>query len=307
MKVWNKLSELLKNKKSSDFALIIGAGIHAMAQNASNSPDNYEDLQKLKAWRHFLESTLEIPLCFQGPCCPTLIFEMHCLNQANDRTWDNAAAKKRELLALKQVSKNVQKIEEYALKSPEAYEKLCKLCRSKHVSDIISLNIDLVCERVLEKKLQKPIGQQNIVRHRLVCEKRIWHPHGDRELAKEMAFGIRRYSNELQIIEETRSKFKARERRNKFDKSVEPLTWTDLFFNKHLIFIGTSLSESEWDIWFALINRFRNFARKENKSHQPETFILSVEGDHAHLPSRIQRLEAPSYQTGWTWLVELLG
>jgi hypothetical protein len=157
---------------------------------------------------------------------------------------------------------------------------------------------------LLNNKLSKPIQTENISRHRLVSNKRIWHPHGDRLSASEMFFGLRRYSTELQVIEAARSKFKARERKNGFAKSVDTQTWPDLFFNKHLIFIGTSLSAAEWDIWFALVNRFRNFARK--KEHEPKTYVLTVSGDHEHLPKQIQRLECPCYDVGWQWLVDIL-
>ncbi len=38
--------------------------------------------------------------------------------------------------------------------------------------------------------------------------------------------------------------------------------------------MGADLSHSEWDIWFALVNRVRNFTKKENEKFQYPIFQM---------------------------------
>ena len=71
------------------------------------------------------------------------------------------------------------------------------------------------------------------------------------------------YAKAINWVDKARANFKARELKNE----ARPFqTWLDPFLSKQqIIFLGTSLDKAEWDIWFALLCRFRNFARFETE------------------------------------------
>ena len=73
-----------------------------------------------------------------------------------------------------------------------------------------------------------------------------------------------------------------------------------------LIFVGRSLSFSELDLWFGLVNRWRNYAKRRNKKSEPKTFVLTSADAQAHLPPQFTRVSCPSWNKGWEWLGAIL-
>ncbi|MBS4058277.1 MAG: hypothetical protein KGZ82_13235 [Bacteroidales bacterium] len=130
-----------------------------------------------------------------------------------------------------------------------------------------------------------------------------WHPHGDRKNKASITFGLRQYANLLKEVEDARSKFKL----NEYTTTViEPTSWVDLFMSKPLLFIGSSIDKAEWDIWLALVNRWRNYGRDDNKKHEKPVFVLTRHNCHTHLPpDKFVRLEAPSYDESWQRLMNV--
>jgi hypothetical protein len=300
---WKSLSQICKNDSGKSICLVIGAGIH-------NLPGAHKKLAKgvsmalvqLRSWDAFLGKLF--PRSIKHPSIPpTVHFEMECLKQSSE-----LSAKESEIKYLKCAANKIQQLEECALNESQAYRPLVALCMSNLVSDIISLNIDLVCERLLllNKKIPHPIESDNIKRHRIISGKKIWHPHGDWKKPRNIHLSLREYSKSLAQVEKHRQIFKAREGLVQNFTHNAPHSWVDLFQKCHIIFIGTSVSEAEYDIWFALINRFRNFAKKENKLHEPKTFVLTKPCDHRHFPSNILRLEEANYCLAWDRIVKTM-
>ena len=101
-------------------------------------------------------------------------------------------------------------------------------------------------------------------------------------------------------MESARKTYKKRE---KIGKDEEFETWLDPILSKRqLLVLGASLDPSEWDLWFALLCRWRNFARHDTEDWSPGTWVLSRKNDpkHRHLPTvYVERLECDSYPESW--------
>ena len=89
---------------------------------------------------------------------------------------------------------------------------------------------------------------------------------------------------------------------------MESETWLDPLLSKKTLWVlGASLDQSEWDLWFALLCRCRNFARFQTEDWYPETLVLSRRGEakHAHLPQGyVERLERETFREAWCDLEE---
>jgi hypothetical protein len=81
--------------------------------------------------------------------------------------------------------------------------------------------------------------------------------------------------------------------------------------HRPLVIIDTSLNEAEWDLWHALLIRWRNFAKQKNQKSEPPIWVLDA-GTSANgssslrvlQASRFKVLDAPDWPTAWQWLAE---
>ena len=214
----------------------------------------------------------------------------------------------------KKLQANVKSAESAVLKRPDFYKLVKPILAADCVQHILSLNFDLTVEELLlsggsriglvvdplkgNKPSPKKVGNVGqLGRRRKIGERVVWHPHGDRKSTFKRCVGLRDYALSIAALELGRRYYKQRERK----KALNPnkiRDWVELMMSTHLIFLGTSIDRSEWDIWFALVNRWRNGANKP----QHRTFVLTTGDEHEGLPSQITRLSAPSYETGWAWL-----
>ena len=140
------------------------------------------------------------------------------------------------------------------------------------VANVISLNFDLIPEIILSggkiPKLGKrhesmsAFGDSNVSRYREIDGIRFWHPHGDIQNKKSLVLGMRQYIKNLEYLEIMRRKQKSS--KNAVENSFAN-SWYEALVHFPVIVIGAGLSDNELDIWGALINRERNFAKKTNR------------------------------------------
>lgn len=313
-------------KPDESIVLIIGAGIHASAR--MSGVRGREITKSLASWSELLHGT------YQGSVYGhSLAWE---LNALSNHDIDDQAAKrikkdKKELatrlknLAKKALSNNWQ--------PPLALE---NLLTSGKVTDVISLNVDLVLETWLVNNLhtktsnQKPSdkavpepevtvttkepnlkrGEHNKNRQRqfTITIKneshtiRFWYPHGDSQSFNSLQFSLDDYAASLGWMDRARRDFKGNEKKaNYIDKNICFKTWLDPFLTKKtMLILGASLDKAEWDIWRAMLYRFRNFARHEHKDWYPITKILTCKDHHSHVPdSYIEKIEGCYYEEAW--------
>lgn len=117
-------------------------------------------------------------------------------------------------------------------------------------------------------------------------------------------------------LKEVFSQMKREEREKRYDLLSDRITkvpnnWVEILLTRPIIIIGTSLNQSEWDVWLTLITRWRNYAKQINKKYNTPIWYLCTHkqvrnGDLDHIPNGyIQRLVAPDWQTGWKWLEDV--
>jgi hypothetical protein len=277
-------------KKDNRIVVLLGAGLHRSC-SVSTSDD---DTQLLAAWSDLIANRNNV---FDNKIGYTLLWELNALNQGN------LALKASERILVAQ-TKLAERILELADKSIAANWtppiELQELLFSDLVTDIVSLNVDLVLERWLAKKIGCALptarnilsnGKKygiNSSRSRVFQidnkELRFWYPHGDIAKKSSLQFSLSEYGHSVRWMERARANYKKYE---KHDVDTSFSTWLDPILSRHrLLVLGCSLDRSEWDIWFAFVCRWRNFARYRDQVWYPDSAVLTVENneDHIHLP-----------------------
>ena len=325
LRPWESLNQFVaangEQCKYGKIALILGAGVHNL-HGVCNWQEN-EARKTLSSWSTLLEKLGSENVSMLSP---TLGWEFLSIDKG---THTEDQANKREKQLLKRLQSVILEAEKTLFKFyDEGLKPLSDIIRSPAVSDVISLNVDLLVERLylndkaIPKVMPQSLQNTSLQRRReLLCKSsgsklRVWHPHGDRRNCQSMAFGIWRYERLLNPLVAARGNIKMREKKvgyANYQEMVanEPENWLQLMMFRPLIFIGTSLDYAEWDIWYGLMARWRNFAKASKKSHLPPVWYLDVEGlggsNISKVPNgRVQRLAAPDWQTAWNWLAASL-
>ena len=298
---WHKLTSLIHSNPEQRITLVLGAGIHNVPK--WDCPLTSESGLLLGSWGALLDSiSPKIP---QSPS-PILRWELALLQQHSDEQ-----ANERNSAEFSKLQQTVIAAESEVLDHQCQYDLVKAVIAASCVENIISLNFDLTIEHLLLKSgepfpsVARDDAETNIADHlgrrRKTGRCVIWHPHGDRESSEGSCIGLREYALRAKDLEDARDNYKKAERTKTFVAS-EPRTWIDLIMSTNVIFVGTSLDFSEWDIWFALVNRWRNYAKPDKKQYEPKTFVLTTGDRHASLPNQFTRLSAPDYEQGWKWL-----
>jgi hypothetical protein len=327
---WDSFGEYLQDFSrghQSSLCLVVGAGIHRLREPRDAA--ELAALNTLASWDDFL-TALGADRKNEGT--PTLRWEWMLLDGEDS----SDAAAKADADHRAKAQRQLEDAEEKLLAAgADAWAPLPTVLRSPAVSDIISLNVDLTVERLIaespRKAVPKPkpsdrgrtsLGQRLLSRHRLIEPageparagfRRVWHPHGDRTTRDSLVFGVWRYEQTLGPLSQARRDFKAAERATNPDErtsqiSSEPRNWFELIMTRPLLFLGTSLDAAEWDLWYALLCRWRNYRKAVHKEYLPPAWRLCIRSNGQHLPAdRIQRLEADTWDQAWRFLATSLG
>ena len=74
-----------------------------------------------------------------------------------------------------------------------------------------------------------------------------------------LILGARKYGLHINKVEKLRERSKVKKKTKNYQKS-----WYDVLSHNPVIILGADISDMEWDIWSAFINRERNFGKKDN-------------------------------------------
>jgi len=301
-------SNILNEKEK--LTIVLGSGFHKLDNN--NTVLSSWDLLLRKVYPKF-ES--------QGNYL--LDFEKIIINQST--SLQAGKVEKQKLLHVASfIKKEQENISEEQLKQYPI-----EIFNPKYVTDIIILNFDEVAERickkflnckisnvkhiVIDKKLTKEAKIHQTTRYTEVQfpsnEKiRFWHPHGSIAKSSEMILSARSYATHIANIERLRKHSKSAERNNK-----KLNTWYDQLTHQPVLILGASISDSEWDLWSAFVNRARNFYKGENqKNRQPIYQMRSNEDKKCIINGTNQQWfqelysEKTSYNDQWAKLKNLL-
>lgn len=243
-------------KQNRKFVLIIGSRFH---------PDILED-SCLNSWENLMKI---IDLSYQFiPGKNNFLIDCERMIMRETGLQDEKHASKIEQNLLAKISNQI-KCEQQNVCSTKMQNYPLEIFNSRYISDVISLNFDLVPEIMLNEGKSPKVKylysksekrkKLSSTRHRIINGINFWHPHGDVGNADTLILSVRKYCNNIIEIEKLRKRFKQNE------KTVDYIeSWFDKLVLNPIIVVGASLSETEWDLWSALINRERNFAKGKN-------------------------------------------
>jgi hypothetical protein len=268
-----KFKTLLKDS-SMRFTIILGSGFHRQAIGENSILSNWEKL--LNQYNADLKLTGFYPLDYEQ------LVVQRTGKQENEKSLHKAANAMEKFIS-EEICFDLSCAQEKALKfSKKKYPK--GIFNPKIVSDIISLNFDTTAE-VLCSELAKvkeaiyksskfdstkiadfevPYWEVSFAKNEII---RFWHPHGSIHDKLNLTLGIREYSKRIQTVERLRNYSKS-------ENQKEQISWYRQLTHNPVLILGSEMSKDEWDLWFALANRERNFAKKENQQYNYPIFQM---------------------------------
>lgn len=292
--------EYFKKKEQAKFVIILGSGFHqqALPENEKNS---------LSSWT-FLLSKLNNNI--EPSFSYTLDFELMISKKSNEQNVKKAYEIEKELLI--KICDEIKQTQEDVIKSNHLVYPV-DIFQPNFVSDVISLNFDLLPEYMLnhekpkievieEKKTIKEKYSKRLesTRHSNINGINFWHPHGEISEPNSILLGIRKYGSRINEVEYLRNRFKRNER--KASTNYEP-SWFDKIMSQPVIVLGASLSHMEWDIWYALVNRMRNFSKKESMQYEFPIFMMKSEAEQKKKCSYFLNITSDSVSFDKQWQI----
>ncbi len=265
-------------KYNEKYVLVLGSGFHRQVQNCR---DNV-----LTDWGVLIKQISEEKIYNTGSYI--LDFEQMVLSESFHSINTEKQAYLIEKQLLKRVCKILKKEQEKWLSHDSIYNNFKWLFNNKYVSDVISLNFDLIPEIILsngenvspeyllKNSLSELSNKNKIIStmHRNITNINFWHPHGDINSPYSILLGLRRYGRRITEIEHLRARFKSSEKIHiDENRSYQP-SWYDQFVTKPVIILGAGFSDNEWDMLFAFVSKQRNFAKKTNSKFEHPIFKI---------------------------------
>jgi hypothetical protein len=264
--------DLINKNQPSKFVILLGSGFHINHTN---------EISCLNNWNLLLKS---VSSNFESSGNYLLDFEKIILEQIS-----NSTAQNQENLLLKNISSKIKDAEKSALdNNVNNYPSF--IFNPDYVSDVISLNFDTVaenlCKILLKAKLKKrgyvkiadKLGKDALL-HQTTKYKILefpdgktitfWYPHGSVLKPSGMILGARKYGQHINCVERLRKHSKAEARINQKND-----TWYDKLTHNPILILGASISRNEWDIWSSIVNRERNFFKKNNSAYRKPIFQM---------------------------------
>jgi hypothetical protein len=249
------LAQIANNQR---ITIVIGSGVNKYSLGDKNSI--------LTCWEKLLDSAFGIK--FKSDSKNYILdFERRLVAATSKQDEKNADKTQGDVL-----SKICQSIGDEQVNKKYSANYPLFLFDNRIVANVISLNFDLIPEiRISGGKIPKlgkrhvsmsAFGDSNVSRYREIDGIRFWHPHGDVQNKNSLVLGMRQYIKNLGNLELMRTKQKSSKRN---DQNATAFSWYEALVHFPVIVIGAGLSDNELDIWGALINRERNFAKKTNR------------------------------------------
>lgn len=306
----NTNQEFLKllNTPEIRFTIILGSGFHRQALGGNSILSSWDKLLK--------EQDPELKLTGFYPLDYEQLIVRRTGNQKKEKSNEKAAHEMEKRIS-DEISFDLKCAQEKALKfNKDRYPK--GLFNSLKISDVVSLNFDTTAEEICiglaKSKVSnyKPahfISEQNakleIPCWEVVFKKhgniRFWYPHGSIQDKDKITLGTREYAKRFEIIERLRKHSKSADK----DK---PTSWYHQITHNPVLILGADMSKDEWDMWYALVNRERNFAKNENQQYKHPIFQMrECECKHDAQHEWFQPLfKGMTFDQQWRKLEELL-
>lgn len=264
-----KFTTLLYNP-DIQFTVILGSGFHKQALGQNSILSSWEKLLKQQ------DNEIELTDCYP------LDFEQLIIRRVqNQNKLTEYASYKIEYLISEEICFDIKCAQQKAMKfDKEKYP--IGIFNPEYVSDIISLNFDTLALELCAEKAGVEFTSLEPIQFSYKGKKlegvfyyevkfsntqsiRFWFPHSSTLDEAKITLGTRNYAMRLQNLEKLRGYSKSKEREERISCSSETGTsWYHQLTHNPVLILGAEISPSEWDIWFALVNRQRNFAKGSN-------------------------------------------
>lgn len=316
-----------------DYALMVGAGLHAQASSDPQCGQLKEELGPLMKWPCLLNEVAKLEHL------DTLVPEKDP-NADLTASWETLVAKfaakewtEHQRVGYKseqQLLSSVKKILSSRAAKINLKSEFFRRVNKGFPRYVINLNFDRSLEQSPSGRFPKSEVARDVRLSRPSHNGRVWYPHGVIARRDSLLLGRLRYGKSLDevnsavnryrcVLESWRKANDPTTRRGERTWSADQISewmqhvgdafdcsWVDIFLSQPLIIVGTSLSWSELDLWQALHERQRQFLRWPS-AHKPKTFILVEEGSAPkHLRSRpadVQPVYFKSYSDIWNVLL----
>ena len=268
-----KFTSLLKDPEIK-FTIILGSGFHRQALGSNSILSNWEKL--LNQYDSDLKLTGFYPLDYEQ------LVVQRTGKQENENSLHKAANEMEKFIS-EEICFDLSCAQDKALKfSQKKYPK--EIFNPKKVSDVISLNFDttaeVLCSELAKVKepiyksykfhsaknadIEVPYWEVSFAENEII---RFWHPHGSMHDKENLTLGIREYSKRIQTVERLRNYSIS-------ENHMDQISWYRQLTHNPVLILGAEMSKDEWDLWFALVNRERNFAKKENQQYNYPIFQM---------------------------------
>jgi hypothetical protein len=277
--------ESFLNDPTIKFTIILGSGFHHQALGGNTILSNWEKL--LKDQDPELSLTGFYPLDFEQ------LIVRRTGKQLDEESRLKAAYEIEKRIS-DEICFDLKCAQEKALK----FNKKCYpngVFNPKKVSDVVSLNFDTTAEMLCCKEAKKKASDLKYSAFKSEKNEdfkmpywevefnkdekiRFWYPHGSVHNKETITLGTREYSKRFQTIERLR-------KHSKSDKENKPTSWYHELTHNPILILGAHMSKDEWDIWFAIVNRERNFAKSDNQQFKNPIFQMrecECQRDHRH-------------------------
>jgi hypothetical protein len=254
------------------FTVILGSGFHRQALGENSILSNWKKL--LKDQDPNLNLTSFYPLDYEQ-----LIIQR--TGKEQDQKLKDKPASEIEKRISDEICHDLKSAQEKVLK----FNKHCypsSIFNPQKVTDIISLNFDTTAEFLCSElagiknatqqyahfestdsgKFTKPYWE---VQFKNSGSIRFWYPHGSIHEKDKITLGTREYSKRLSTIESLRKHSKS---------AKKSLSWYHQLTHQPVLILGADMQKDEWDLWFAIVNRERNFAKSENQQYKHLIFQM---------------------------------
>lgn len=282
-KLFNDFFNKEVKKESEKFTILLGSSFHKVNGNIST----------LTNWDLLLE---KIDKNYKSSGNYLLDFEKIICNEQSVKP-----ASSIEKIHLAEIARSI-KDEQNNLSVDLLKKYPIYIFNPKYVSDLIILNYDTVAENICSKLLSCKLSNLKYVNIDTKLSKntkihqstkyievtfphqeiiRFWHPHGSIAKPSDMIFSARSYAVHLGMIERLRDYSKTAERNKK-----ELNTWYDKLTHQPILILGASISDAEWDLWSAFVNRERNFSKGENQKFRKPIYQMRSDEDKVNSTSK---------------------
>lgn len=308
MQNWKKLEHILEESKSKNLTLVLGSGIHNNFKKLQSDQEKHY-ARLISSWDSLLKSFNNT--IYENITDYSVLWELVSLEIENSKSLP--AAERDKKLSKHVIEKLITANNILNNQENANHNILIKLLKTKRISDVIVLNLDLIFLNKLNKLSEFKVSRvcSTLTRKRIVqyddIAMRFWYPHGDVKNINSITFGFWRYEARLRRLNEIFRNMKQKERLNWkgfYSNPINCSNWFELMISQNLLILGSSIATSEIDLCYSLIARWRNYAKFEG----PKSFRLATYCDSSasHLPSdRVLQLCCEDWESSWSKLSQV--